>query len=128
MIAKALEMLIIQAEQPTQELAKIREQITDSFGKDYVITASTMERLIKIQYSVRHWAKIKNIIARASTEEQQVAGLEEWISHTSEQLLECGRSRSTSLVASAEMEADEDELKQVLRQVKQFVSFARSRS
>ena len=128
MIDKALEMLGDYAEQATEELAKVRTQISDSFSKDYVVTASTLERLIKVQYSVRHWAKIKNILGRDTTQEQKVAALEEWISSTTEQLLECGRSRSTSLVASAEMEADEDELKQVLRQVKQFTTFARSHS
>lgn len=126
MIKNALQMLLGQAKQADQELAKIRTQIKESFDKDYVITSSTMERLLKAQQQVHHWAKVKNILSRNTTEEEQVAGLEEWISHTSEQLLECGRSRSTSLIASAEYEAEEDELKQVLRQVKQFVSFARS--
>lgn len=124
MIAKALEMLVNYSEQAAQELTTIRTQITDSFSKDYVISASTMERLIKAQFSVRHWAKIQNIIARCETDQDKVAGLQKWISTTTEQLTECGRSRSTSLVASAEMEFEEDELKQVLRMVKQFVDFA----
>lgn len=128
MINRALEMLKDQADNSAQELAKIRTQITESFSQNYVITPSTMENLIKVQKSVAHWARVKNIISRHSTPEEQVAGLEEWIQRSSEQLLECGRSRSTSLIASAEYEAEEDELKQVLRQVKQFVSFARSHS
>lgn len=128
MIKIALQMLAQQADRSVEELAKIRTQITDSFSKDYVVGSSTMESLIRAQKSVYHWAKVKNILARYTTEQEQVAGLEEWMAHSTEQLLECGRSRSTSLVASAEYEAEEDELKQVLRQVKQFVSHARSAS
>lgn len=128
MIAKALEMLINQVEQATKDLTEARARITDSFDQDYVVTSSTLENLIKAQYSVRHWAKVEKIIKRGTTDEAKIAGLEEWMAHTIEQLLECGRSRSTSLIASAEFEAEEDELKQVLRQVKQFVRFARSHS
>lgn len=128
MIKIALEMMVGQAERSTEELTKVRESIKESFDKDYVITPSTMERLLKAQKSVYHWAKVQRILSQHSTEEEQVQALEQWVASTTEQLTECGRSRSTSLVASAEYEAEEDELKQVLRQVKQFVSYARSQS
>jgi hypothetical protein len=126
MIKIALQMLVGQAERSTEELTKIREQIKESFEKDYVITPSTMEALLKAQKSVYHWAKVQRIVAQHSTEEEQVGALEKWVASTTEQLTECGRSRSTSLVASAEYEAEEDTLKLVLRDVRGFVSYARS--
>jgi len=122
MISNAIQMLEGFATQATDSLTEIRTQITDSFSKDYVIIASTTERLISVQHSVQHWTKISRLLERAEGEQAQVAGLREWAHTTSERLLECGRSSSTSHVANASTLSDEEELKRVLQTVKQALS------
>jgi len=119
MIKNAIQMLQGLATQATDNLTKIRAEITDSFTKDYVVGTMTMERLISVQHSVHHWAKISRLLERAEGEQEQVAGLREWARTTSERLLECGRSSSTSHVANASTLSDEEEEKRVLQMVKQ---------
>jgi hypothetical protein len=122
MIKNAIQMLQGFATQADQGLVKIRTEIKDSFDKGYVVGTMTMERLISVQHSVNHWAKITRILERAEGEQAQVAGLREWTATTSERLLEGGRSSSTSLVANASTLSDEEEEKRVLHMVKQALS------
>ncbi len=122
MISNALQMLQGMAARSTEALLKIRTEITDSFDKDYVVGTMTMERLISVQNSVQQWAKITRIIERGDTEQEQVAGLREWAATTTERMLECGRSSSTSHVANAHSLNEEEETKRVLQMVKQALS------
>lgn len=122
MISNALQMVQGMAARSTEALLKIRTEITDSFDKDYVVGTMTMERLISVQNSVQQWAKITRIIERGDTEQEQVAGLREWAATTTERMLECGRSSSTSHVANAHSLNEEEETKRVLQMVKQALS------
>lgn len=124
MISNALQMLQGQITRSTEALLKIRTEITQAFDQDYTVTTSTMERLISVQNSVRIWAQVERVIKRGDTEQEQVAGLRKWATETSERLLECGRSSSTSHVANAHALNEEDETKRVLQTVKQMLSYA----
>ena len=47
------------------ELKNVRAIITEHFSKDYVITSSTLERLINVQYAVAHWTKVARVLDHA---------------------------------------------------------------
>lgn len=128
MIKHALQMLQDQADDSVEDLTKIRTEIVNAFSKNYVVSSSTLTTLIHRQISVRYWTMISNIIARSTNEESTVEALREWADHTAEDLLQCGRSGSTSLVTNEELHAEDDEKKQVLRQVRSFLSFVEKRS
>lgn len=124
MISKALEITKSQSALAGERLAKVRAQIQDSFAKDYVVGSSTLEALLKAQKSVHYWAQVDRVIESKENDEARIEALREWYSRGVERVLECGRSHSTSLVTSAEMEAEEDEYKRVLAMIKQLLSYA----
>jgi len=123
MISTAIEALQHYVSRSTQTLNEARTQITDQFSKDYVVGAHAMEKLISAQHSVHYWAQVARIIERGENEAEVVQGLREWATRTSDRLLECGRSSSTSLVSNAITLSEEDEQKRVLRDVQQFIMY-----
>lgn len=128
MITNAIQNLSAQATRATQDLSKIRTEITRQFDNDYVVGTMTMERLIQAQHSVGAWAKIVRALSAGQSVEQQVQALRGWVASTSERLLDTGRSSSTSLVANASTLSEEEAEKEVLRAVKQVISYADKQS
>ena len=124
MIQHAIQHLSSQATYATQDLAKIRAEITDQFDNNCIVTAMTMESLIKAQHAHRTWAKIMLVLSRVEGVDAQVEALRTWVADTSERLLDGGRGSSTSLVANASALSGEDVEKEVLRAVRQVVSHA----
>lgn len=124
----ATQALRNQAGSATQALAQVRANITDSFTNDYVVGASSMEKLIAAQHSVHYWAQIIRIIERAGSAAGVVQGLREWATHTTDTLLECGRSSSTSMISNVITLSQEDELKLVLQHVRGYLSFVDQQS
>lgn len=115
--------LKVQAQGATQALTTARATITDAFAQDYVVGSSAMEALISAQHSVHYWAQVTRIVARAESVAGVAEALSEWVTHTTDKLLESGRSSSTSLVRNAITLSEEDELKRVLHHIRGYVSY-----
>lgn len=113
------------ATQARDSLTETMEQVSTSASQGHLLTASTVERMFEEHYTVRSW----NNVIRTVDEAVQTKSLstltlklQEWATDATEQLLSPGRSHSTSLVRTAEMEAEEYGMKTVLRAVSQFIS------
>lgn len=122
MISIALKYLAEEPAHSTQRLAEAREQISKQFASDYVVGSHAMEKLISAQLNVQYWSQVERVLAKSEKEEDKVAGLREWARTTAERILEGGRSRSTSLVATAMIDSEEEEQKAVLARVRQFLN------
>jgi aspartokinase len=123
MITNYLEVLTSQASNATQELAMARTQISTYIEEDYRVGSSSIERLISAQYSAKYWGQVLKIINNNQGNEQQVQGLREWAERRVDELLSSGRSRSTSLIANAMSESEEDEMKRVLQRVRNLIEY-----
>lgn len=110
-----------EVEQAKISLGELQQLVIEGLQSGYQLSVGDVERLLDQEQVVRVWSQVGNLTATATDTANLKARLEEWLADATEQVMSPGRSRSTSLVSTARMMAEEDGLKSVARIVSRIL-------
>lgn len=108
-------------EQAKIHLGEVQQLVIEGLQAGHQLSVSNVERLLDQEQVVRVWSQVANLTDTATDTANLKARLEEWLRDATEQVMAPGRSRSTSLVSTARMMAEEDGLKSVARVIGRII-------
>lgn len=114
-LARDKDRVAKQAQLAMDRLKELQGAIATGLTEGYNVSVGNLERLLEQEQVARVWSQVANLASTASTTQELKARLEEWYRDAVEQMMEPGRSRSTSLIATAQLMAEEDAKKSVAR-------------
>jgi len=105
----------------TERLQESQTALAQAMQDGVALSVSTVERIFDEEQVLRNWRQVLQVGMKATTEAELLAGLRTWSEEATEQVMGPGRSHSTSLVRTAQMHAEEDGIRTVVRTVNRII-------
>lgn len=108
-------------EQATQQLKDRQEQMIKSMELGRALSTHLVEQLFQDEQIVRNYRQVTSAVASTTDEASYLAVLREWLADATEQVMNPGHNRSTSLVSTEQQNAEVEGVKLVARTVARLI-------